>query len=593
MNFPLIDDIQPLTEMALQFTGYDRTLSCVEGSFHDLKNISSEYYPTLSPRKQRGICHTFTKFQGMIEKEGLVWVDNGVLYINGTAKEGFSLTNTGMKEIVKTGASLVFFPDKKWYNTKDNTYGSLDNTVEKNESLTFTLTREDGSPITWHDASYYESHNPSNGDYRMETIDGKTSLSVYSTATYSWNPVASVYIMITGTGIGAGFSSGDGAKVTVDLTGISWADAVNIFPSNEGNGKRSNVFPIKNSGANYIIVPTILQENKTVTCPIKLERKCPDMSHVVECQNRLWGCSTDGHEVYCSKLGDFKNWNVFAGISTDSWAATIGSDGIFTGAISFQGSPMFFKEESILRITISPIGAHSIKETIGRGVAEGSSKSLAFANDMIIYKSTNAICLFDGSYPIEVSQKLGDIKYVTAVGGTFKNYYYVCLKDESNKHHLFVYDITNGIWAKQDDIDVKQFCRKKDELFFVVDETLYSAFGTEASATEKPINWMIESNNIGYLYTGKKHAARINEKFYLQKFKINAQLKEGSHISMYVNYDDSDVWEHQWNMSGKGTNLFTVPIRPHRCKHFKYRLVGYGEAKIFSITKEYTEGSNT
>ena len=45
-------------------------------------------------------------------------------------------------------------------------------------------------------------------------------------------------------------------------------------------------------------------------------------------------------------------------------------------------------------------------------------------------------------------------------------------------------------------------------------------------------------------------------------------------------------------MSGKGINSFAVPIRPHRCDHFKIKIVGSGEAKILSITKEYEEGSD-
>ena len=55
---------------------------------------------------------------------------------------------------------------------------------------------------------------------------------------------------------------------------------------------------------------------------------------------------TDGkavNEIYASKLGDFKNWNCYAGRSTDSYVATRGSDGPFTGAADYLGSPLFFR----------------------------------------------------------------------------------------------------------------------------------------------------------------------------------------------------------------------------------------------------------
>ena len=66
-------------------------------------------------------------------------------------------------------------------------------------------------------------------------------------------------------------------------------------------------------------------------------RSVPEMDFVIESGNRLWGCKygvVDGkavNEIYASKLGDFKNWNCYAGRSTDSYVATRGSDGPFTG----------------------------------------------------------------------------------------------------------------------------------------------------------------------------------------------------------------------------------------------------------------------
>lgn len=592
MNYPTINAIEPFSEMISTFTGYNHNLSCVEGAYFDMKNMTSDYFPALSPRKQRGICHTFVNFQGMIDKDGLVWVDNGELYINGTKKTGISLTTTGMKTIEKMGAYLVFFPDSKWYNTKDNTSGNIDNTVTKNESISFTLTRDDGTPIVYHDAEYYETHDPQNGDYKMETVNGTTSLTVYSSITNMWNSVPTTCMKIQGTGIGAGFEKGDGVKITVDLTNITWPYAANIFINDEGNNKRSGVFPIIACGNDYVIVTALLQENKTFGLSITLERKAPTMAFIVECQNRLWGCSADGHEVYCSKLGDVKNWNVFEGISTDSWAATIGSDGVFTGAVNYQGYPLFFKEDSYIRIGISTIGAHTTKETKCRGVAQGSEKSLALVNEVLFYKSSNAVCVFDGSYPTEISNNLGDVIYTSAVGGSLGNKYYICLRDIDSNYTLFTYDINKGLWIKEDDTNVIQFCNRKTELFFVSANTLYSVRGSDSTGTENKIRWMVESGNIGYLYTGKQNARRINTKSFIQRLKIQARLEQGSHISIYINYDSTDVWEFLWDISGTGTNLTSIPIRPHRCNHFRYRIVGYGDAKIFSVTKDYIEGSD-
>lgn len=595
MHFPTVNPVQPKSETANAFTGYNHTINCVEGSYYDMKNITSDYFPTLSPRKQRAKSHVCTNFLGMLESDGIVHVDDGVVYHNGEAITGKTLDKTSFKQIVKMGGYLCFFPDKAYYDTTASAWKEIDNYQSKNESVSFTLTREDGTAITWHDAAYYENHDPQNGDYKMETVDGTTSLSVYSSYTSLWSPVATTYMKIAGHGVGTGFKKGDGAKISVYLTGITWDYAPNIFVNDEGSGWRSNNFVLADVGTDYVIVPALLNENKTFLMAIKLERTAPDMAFVIECQNRLWGCSTDGHEIYCSKLGDPTNWNVFQGIATDSWAATIGSDGVFTGAINFQGYPLFFKEDSIIRVSVSSIGAHSLKETKARGVANGSAMSLKQVNEVLFYKSTNAICMYDGSFPTEISSNLGEIRYIEGVAEGFNGKYYICLYGEDEHGTLFVYDTKYGFWVKEDKVDVEQLCKVKDFLYMVVGQNVYELTGRDVNeelGMEAPVSWAIESGNIGYHYTSKKHSNRINEKFYLQKILVNARLEHESQISVWVNYDSSDEWEFLWNISGTGTGLKVIPIRPNRCDHFRYRLVGRGDAKIFNITKDYIEGSD-
>ena len=67
------------------------------------------------------------------------------------------------------------------------------------------------------------------------------------------------------------------------------------------------------------------------------------MDFICENENRLWGCKED--TIYSSKLGDPFNWNVFDGLSTDSYAVNVRIDGDFTACCSYLGYPVFFKEE--------------------------------------------------------------------------------------------------------------------------------------------------------------------------------------------------------------------------------------------------------
>lgn len=576
MKHPYLSEIAEQREMNNIFRGLNHTPSCEEGAFYDMKNMSTRDYPVMSPRKGRTVEKTFTKFQGMLDKEGLVYVDNCKLYINDTAK--LTGLQDNEKTLVKMGAYIVIFPDKIWYNTKDNTTGYMENTVTA-QGVTFTVCTRDGSAITYHDSAYYEDVDPDDNDYKMETINGKTSLLVYSKASGIWTAVATPYTKIEATNISLGFEKGDGVKLSITLGSNTWDYAKNIFPNEEG-AVRSNNFVIDDMGSGYIIVPALIDENKTFdsTVTLKAERKCPDMKFVVECQNRLWGCSQDGHEIYCCKLGDVKNWNCFAGISTDSWTATIGSDGEFTGVANYLGYPMFFKENSIIRVTISSIGAHSTKETVCRGIEAGSHKSLVQLNELLYYKANNAVVVYDGNFPAEISKNLGGDRYSEAIGGSIDNRYYISMK-KGNERTLFVYDALNGLWAKEDNLPIKQFEKEGAYLYFVADNKLYKIDGGD-----EDFEWSVESGNIGFASPDKKIISRIS---------IRLSLPVQSHMYCYLKYDSSDIWEFLFEVNGIGTKTFTVPIRPHRCDHFKYMLVGTGDAKIFSLTKGYTEGSDT
>ena len=82
----------------------------------------------------------------------------------------------------------------------------------------------------------------------------------------------------------------------------------------------------------------------------------PDVDILFESGNRLWGArfgptkyiasERDNYgsiglvkrtlnEIYASALGDLKNWRVYQNVSTDSYAASVGSDGEWTGGADY------------------------------------------------------------------------------------------------------------------------------------------------------------------------------------------------------------------------------------------------------------------
>jgi hypothetical protein len=316
----------------------------------------------------------------------------------------------------------------------------------------------------------------------------------------------------------------------------------------------------------------------------------PNMDFIIESENRLWGCryGTDisgnvVNEIYASKLGDFKNWNCFMGLSTDSYAATVGTDGKFTGAITHLGFPLFFKEGFVHKIYGNYPANYQIQTTACRGVQKGCSKSLAIVNEILYYKSRSAVCAYDGSLPVEMSSALGDVVYSNAVAGTIGNKYYISMMDASGKYHLFVYDSARGMWHREDNTQAVAFCNCRGELYYIdkADGKIKTILGSGDAAEEK-IKWRAESGIIGTSSPDKKYISRLD---------IRLSIEVGTTIDIYIQYDSCGEWEHIHQMLGANLRSFSIPIRPQRCDHLQLRIDGEGSAKIFSITKSIEQGS--
>lgn len=598
MKFPYLDNIPEAQSILTTFGGYNHNLRCQEGEFYDMKNMTTEYYPFLSPRTRRGIVKNVPGLQGFFELDGLVYVaDNRLFlhdhYIERLVDEDGNVIeiSDGDKTITKMGAYLVIFPDGIWYNLAEAKCGKIEAKKEIEKStVKFSLVDADGDSITL----WTGSGTPDDGAYKITTKGGKKVLQTYSKTTSMWMNVASTFFKIEKTGIGTPFKKGDGIKITLDATGLDKTakknlNLSNVFVNDEGDNKYSNNFVIKNRDENYVIVTGIIgSASVSPSVALTLERKCPDVAFVCECQNRLWVCNKTGTEISCCKQGDVTNWNSFAGVSLDSWTATVGSEGEFTGAFAYMGNPIFFKERSLLKVTISSAGAHSYKEIECRGVQKGSDKSLVMLNELLFYKSATNVCYYDGNFPQEIGDSLGNVRYKKAVGGSINNRYYMSCMDEEDNSHMFVFDIKTNCWAREDATAAKYFARFENDLYFYAGDTIYSVYGTlpleaEEAKKEEELTWMAESGWIGYETTDKK---------YLSRMDIRLKMNVGAHVSLFMEYDSSGIWEYVWNVAGKGTKTFAIPVRPKRCDHYRYRLIGYGDAKVIGIAKAYEEGSD-
>lgn len=587
MILPTLNAPQASRDMISAFEGYNHNLRIEEAQFYDMENLTSTNYPILSPRRQRGTYLSGANPLGMVAKDSLCYVD-GRYFCMDEYRIDMNLDTTTEKTLVSMGAYVVILPDKMWINTKDLTdFGKIEAeyTSPEENTVTFEMSTIDGTLYKNKDAegnevavphSSTEPSNPKNLDYWIDTSSKPHTLKQYSEASAMWVPIATTYIKISAPGIGKAFEQYDG----VTISGVEVAALSDL----------NNTMVIWDKGDSYITVIGLIDELSSQDVPITVERKMPIMDFVTESDNRLWGChygvAANGevvNEIYACKLGDFKNWHCFMGVSTDSYAVSCGSDGPFTAAITHRGLPLFFKETCVHKVYGDYPANFNAQATNCRGVAKGSEKSLATVNEVLYYKSRSGVCAYDGSLPSEISYSLGECAYSDAVGGYLGNKYYISMKGEEGKYHLFVYDTQKGMWHKEDNTKALQFCNCRGELYYIDDKATIKTINGSGAKDNSPISWMAETGIIGCESPDKKYISRLT---------IRMALDIGSTVDFYIQYDSMEDWEHAGTLSGTSLKTFNVPIRPRRCDHFRLRIEGEGDCKIFSITKTIEEGSD-
>ena len=591
MLYPIVKETKTYNLMTTEFGGYNHSLKPREGEFFDTENITTDYYPIASGRKKRGIVRRLNSPSGMTARDSLIYADGADLYYNGKKVDGLVLSTEKEKcpkKFVSMGAYLCIFPDNLYLNTADMTdFGSMEMSWEAEESTSvkYSICKGDGAEYGKTTVADEAPKDAENGDLWIDSSTDTHILKQYSKNMNMWVEIATVYVKIEAKGIGQRIEKGDGIRIS----GCKYSGE-NEYIKKQIEALNST-FTVKERGDNHIVVTGLLDETYTQNGGVNVTRKVTKMDYVTECQNRLWGCYyglEDGktvNEIFCCKLGDFKNWEVYSGISTDSFRASCGTDGVWTGAVTYLGYPLFFKENYVHKVYVSSGGAHQIVSMAIDGVQKGSDTSFAIVNDYLFYKSKTGINRFDGTQAVNISSDLGNEQYCDAVGGRLGGKYYVSMKDINEKWHLFVYDVKRGLWIREDNTMALYFADIDNELYYIDGDSneLKTINGTEGKEEDK-FPWKIVFGDIGYEYFQKK---------YLSRFNIRMSLEEDGWAEIYTEYDSNGIWEKRGTINGTGiSRTFTLPIIPRRCDHIRIKIEGSGEFKLYSISKILEIGSD-
>lgn len=568
------------------FYGLDKRPGRGDQVCSDMKNMRLYPEGAISTRARRGLITKLDEPQGMIHNNGLAWVDGGVLHHNGAATPIRGLSE-GEKQLVNMGAYIVVFPDKVYYNTvNQEDYGSLERKWT-GEHVTISMCQVDGTEFdaeNMHIGSI-PPENPQDGQYWLDTSGETDALKRWSQGNEKWVVYETVYIKMTADGIGNGVKQGDALTISgLEYTGENEKTKKQV---SELNG----TFEILDCAEDWLVMIGMLQEMVELEGVIKADRLCPDMDYVIEANNRLWGCysgEADGevlNEIYASAQNDFKNWRRYSGTAIDSHTISVGTEGKFTGAVNYRGSPYFFKERFVHKVYGERPSNFSVQQTVCDGVREGCNKTLQMVNGALYYLGINGPVMFD-ALPTSMDEAFAGERFDRGSACEFENKYYISMRSTQSGWALYTMDTSKGTWTKQDNIHVTDFVRVQDEVYMMLEDgTIWAMNGTQGEKEKSSIPFEFVSGEIGY---------EVAEKKTMAKCQIRLKLGKNARMTACIEYDGNGIWNPigvEWS-SRDTARAISLPVQPRRCDHLKIKLQGMGDVTIYSIIKSIKTGSD-
>ena len=560
------------------FRGLNLSQGIGDGEWAWMQNMDTREYPAVARRQKRVHVATLNKPNGLCATDRLCFVDGVKFYYNGFY---YGDVEDSEKTLVPMGAKIAIFPDKKLFDTTTLSFTDMEQKNVSSGTVRVTLAKGDGTPYGEYTEGGTAPENPENGQLWLDTSGDAPVMKTWSEAQGLWVAEATTYVLVSATGLGQGLKALDG----VTVSGLE-------------EGGLNGDWILTDAGPDYILFTGILQKALTQTGEVRVERTCPEMDFVVEKDNRLWGCSSADHEIYCCKLGDPTNWRAYQGVATDSYAVTVGTPGPFTGAAVSGSAVIFFKENCLHRVYGTQPSNFTVYVDNLRGVQQGCHKSAVRVNEYLYYKSVFDVCVYADSEVAGISAALGTESYKNAVAGVCGNRLYLSMEDQEGAWQLLVYDTAAGVWTREDGTHALGFASCLTETFMLrADGELYALLPGEYNKdffmvgsdytvyaqeeTDEEVSWELRTGEI---------LRELPDHKYIGKIQLYLELDPGARAEVALRRDGG-AWETVQELSGGDQRRCTLPIYPRRCDRMEIRLTGVGHARLVNWSKYVGYGS--
>ena len=485
---------------------------------------------------------------------------------------GIYTLQSGEKQLVAFGTRLLIFPDKLYFDAETQEFGRLEAGFTYSNAITVTPCTIEGTAITITTIAETPPASPADGEYWLDISSENKALKLWSDQEQKWVTIPTAYAKISATGIGKKFRDYDGVNIKLG----------NENPDAGDDVVNGNSYVIWGHGDDYIIISAFASDIPTSN-GITVKRIIPDMDFVCEKDNRLWGCSSEKNEIYCSVQGDPSNFYRYLGVSGDGWAASLGSPGEFTGCIAYDDSVLFFKEHTLHRVYGNKPANFTVSTEECEGVEKTSGRSLAIVGGVLYYNSPRGVQAYYSSFRF-VGAPFGGRRFTHASGCAFERKYYFSAYDGA-EWCLFVYDTEKNLWTKETSPGgyAAPFWTEWDgDLVFCANNALFSVAGNNhffTGTTQDNPEWSAETGDLLASPQPDKH---------LHGLKLRYRVPTGGSLKVYIAHDGGD-YKRVW-VDEDTERIVTkdIPFEPERCDYFRVKFICEGAVEIYSAARVYS-----
>lgn len=355
-------------------------------------------------------------------------------------------------------------------------------------------------------------------------------------------------------------------------------DAVTITNcSTNGNNKEKAII-IKNASETELTFDDDSFAKVSGAKDVTIKRPIRDLEFICESNYRLWGVKDN--TIYSSKFSDPMNFQVFAGLASDSYSIEVGSEGKFTGCMAYSSHICFFKENTLHKLYGTKPSNFQINTVNVYGVQSGCERSMQIVNEQLLYKGVGGIYAYTGGVPELISEKLGNNRYSDAVACCDGEKYYISMK-QGDKWNLFSYDVTKNIWLREDDTHAVDMIFHDGKVYFIdIRGCLYY------------IDKTADRSNIEWGATFCTMHETMNERKGYSKFHLRMDMAAGAWLSVEIKTDNDTKWKQVYTTHNEKAKTVSIPIVPTRCDSIDIRLRGKGKCTIKAFVREFTVGSD-